>query len=291
MKRYLGLELSGAKNSKTTLATLEYYPKEKKVFVLDIHSGIGADASKDSDAVLIETICDHADAHPDLKIGVNVPLTLPPCFVCSKKSCAHECNSPEVKWMRTIPSGSKPVSKKTAKLKNFFTPYTQRPIELWLKHQVISKIPEKARFEIDEALGGNKAPLTARMQFLQRHLKDYEMHEVLPKLTVALLMPSLKLTIRHLQNYRKMEEGADARQTILEKMCDHLDIFIYDRDMKKLTQSLAAFDAFLCAYTIMLFDRNECVNPPKGFPVSSGWIRYPKSTLLDPHYRFEEEEE
>ncbi len=281
-KRYLGLELSGAKNSKTTLATLEYYPKEKKVFLLDVHTGIGADASKDSDAVLIETLLDHANGHPDLKIGVNVPLTLPPCFLCNKKTCGKEgCNSAEVKWMRTMPQLKKPVSKKTAKLKNFFTPYTQRPIELWLKHEVISKLPEKIRFEVDETLGGNKAPLTARMQYLQRHLPEFEMHEVLPKLTVALLMPSLKTTIKLLQNYRKMEEGAEARQIILEKMCDKHDIFIYERDMKKLTQNLNAFDAFLCAYTILLFDRRECVSPPKGFPVSSGWIKYPRSSFLD----------
>lgn len=279
-KRYLGLELSGAKNAKTTLATLEYYPKEKKVFLLDVHSGIGADGTKDSDEVLIETLLDHANGHPDLKIGVNVPLTLPPCFNCTRKTCAQDgCNSTEVKWMRTMPHTKKPVSKKTAKLKNFFTPYTQRPIELWLKHEVISKLPEKVRFEIDETLGGNKAPLTARMHYLQRHLHQFDIHEVMPKLTVALLMPKAKNSIKLLQNYRKMEEGAEARQIILEKMCDQQDIFIYDRDMKKLTQNLNAFDAFLCAYTILLFDRKECASPPKGFPISSGWIRYPSSTL------------
>ncbi len=296
-KRYLGLELSGAKNAKTTLATLEYYPKEQKVFLLDVHAGIGADSNKDSDEVLIETLHDHADGHPDFKIGVNVPLTLPPCFTCTRKACAAEgCSSPDVKWMRTMPLAKKPVSKKTAKLKNFFTPYTQRPIELWLKHEVITHLPEKARFEIDETLGGNKAPLTARMHYLHRHLRGMEMHEVLPKLTVALLMPQLKITLKQIQNYRKMEEGAEARQVILEKMCEQLDIFIYDRDMKKLTQNLGAFDAFLCAYTILLYDRNQCVNPPRNFPVNSGWIRYPRSPLLDPtmaltHYDDEDEEE
>jgi len=295
-KRYLGLELSGAKNAKTTLATLEYYPKEKKVFLLDVHLGIGADASKDSDSVLIETLLDHANGHPHFKIAVNVPLTLPPCFNCTRKSCASSssssiCNSPEVKWMRTMPPQKKPVSKRTAKLKNFFTPYTQRPIELWLKHEVIAKLPEKIRFEIDETLGGNKAPLTARMQYLKHRLSEFEIHEVLPKLTVALLMPALKLTVRHLQNYRKMEEGADARHHILEKMCEQLDIFIYERDFKKLTQNLNAFDAFLCAYTLLLFDRHDCVNPPKSFPVNSGWILYPRSPLLDSSVELDEDDE
>ena len=287
-KRYLGLELSGAKNAKTTLAVLEYYPKEKKVFLLDVHPGITADATANSDEVLLQTIREHADNHPDLKLGVNVPLTLPPCFSCNRKSClsASECSATEVKWMsqysdrvHSIPKKSN-SSKRTARLKSFFTPYTQRPVELWLKHGVLSQLPEKMRFEIDETLGGNKAPLTARMQFLKIHLQEFEMHEVLPKLTVALLMPHLKLSQKTVRDYRQIEDGAAARQTILEKMCEHLDLFIYDRDLKKLTQNLNAFDAFLCAYTLMLSDRNQCVNPPKGFPTASGWVLYPRSPIL-----------
>ena len=168
-------------------------------------------------------------------------------------------------------------------VKDFFTPYTQRPIELWLKNEILPCLPAKLQFEIDETLGGNKAPLTARMQFLKPYLSDYELHEVLPKLTVALISPFLKLTQRTLHQYRQLEEGVFARQTILDRMSENLDIFIYDRDQKKITQNLNAFDAFLCAYTVLLFDRNECVSAPKHFPVKSGWIRYPKSPFLDPN--------
>ena len=298
-KRYLGLELSGAKNAKTTLAVLEYYPKEKKVFVLDVHPGISADGTGNSDEVLIDTIREHADEHPELKLGVNVPLTLPPCFTCNRKNClsAKQCNSPEVKWMNQYSDrnqllGKKPpVSKRTARMKSFFTPYTQRPVELWLKHGVLSHFTEKMKFEIDETLGGNKAPLTARMQFLKPYFPEFEMHEVLPKLTVTLLMPHLKLTQRTLRLYRQLEDGVFARQTIIEKMCQHLDIFIYDRDLKKITQNLNAFDAFLCAYTVMLFDRNQCATPPRGFPTASGWVLYPKSPLLEGKAIPEEDED
>jgi len=281
-KRYLGLELSGAKNAKTTLAVLEYYPKEKKVFVLDIHSGIGADATCNSDEALIQTIQDHANDHPDVKIGVNVPLTLPPCLLPPKKG-RSALDSNEVKWMQTqFQKRARPkTSKRTAKLKDFFTPYTQRPIEIWLKNEILPRLPQKLQFEIDETLGGNKAPLTARMQFLKPYLSDYELHEILPKLTVALLSPFLKLSQKTLHQYRQLEDGVFARQTILERISENLDIFIYDRDQKKITQNLNAFDAFLCAYTVLLFDRGECVPAPKHFPMKSGWIRYPKSPFLD----------
>ena len=289
-KRYLGLELSGAKNAKTTLAVLEYYPREKKVFLLDVHSGIGADSTGTSDEVLIQTVLDHADEHADLKMGVNVPLTLPPCIVCTRKTCPvpGTCSAPEVRWMKgyvqksQVTSTKKNTTSKTkARQKDFFTPYTQRPVELWLRGEVLSKLPQKIRFELDETLGGNKAPLTARMHYLKPHFSEYQMHEVLPKLTIALLMPYLKLSKKTIYEYRQMEEGAEARQTIIEKMSENLDIFIYDRDLKKITQNINAFDAFICAYTVLLFDKNECVEPPRNFPIQSGWVQYPKSPLLD----------
>ncbi len=285
-KRYLGLDLSGAKNAKTTLAVLEYYPKEKKVFLLDIHSGIGAEANFNSDEALIQTIREHADNHPEVQVGVNVPLTLPPFFNLPKKTKNPDdlWDTAEVKWMTANSPKKTTTSKRNAKLKDFFTPYTQRPIELWLKNEVLSKLPPKLRFEIDETLGGNKAPLTARMQYLKMHLDAYELHEVLPKLTVALLMPFLKLTQKTLLEYRKLEEGLAARQAILDKMSENLDIFIYERDFKKITQNINAFDAFLCAYTVLLYDRNECVAPPRSFPNGSAWVRYPKSPLLDTQY-------
>ena len=282
-KRYLGLELSGAKNAKTTIAVLEYYPKEKKVFLLDVHLGIGPDTTANPDEALIQLLLEYADEHPDLKLGTSAPLTLPPCLNCTRKTClsAKQCASPEVRWMKEFvkkhPSHAQgKVSKKTAKMKDFFTPYTQRPIELWLKGEVFPKFSDKLKFEIDEAMGANKAPLTARMHFLKLHLQKFDLHEVLPKLSVTLLMSKLKLNLKTLQNYRKLEEGVQARQEIIEKMAHQLDIFIYDRDLKKLTHHIHAFDAFMCAYTVLLFDRKECAEPPKGFPLASGWIRYPE---------------
>jgi len=290
-KRYLGLDLSGAKNAKTTIAVLEYYPKERKVFVLDIHAGIGADETSSSDEALIQTITDHADEHPDLKMGINVPLTLPPCIHCTRKSCPlpESCTVPDVRWMRTCRSkhkisSKKSTSKRIARMKEYFTPYTQRPVELWLKNEVLPQLPPKIRFEIDETLGGNKAPLTGRMHFLKFHLEKYEKHEVLPKLTIALLMPFLKLSNRTLSQYRQLDDGIHARETILSRMSETMDIFIYDRDVKKITQNLNAFDAFISAYTVLLYDRNECVAPPRSFPLASGWVRYPKSPMLDPDF-------
>ena len=106
---------------------------------------------------------------------------------------------------------------------------------------------------------------------------------MIPKLSVAILIPKLKLKLKVLQEYRKLEEGVEARQEIIEKMAEYLDVFIYDRDLKKLTQNLNAFDAFVCAYTVLLHDLHECASPPKNFPIQSGWIRYPliQTSVID----------
>ena len=277
--RYLGLELAGAKNQKTTLAALEYYPKEGKIFLLDIYDKISGADDQTGDEALLEVIQEikSSSNEADIKMGVNVPLAFPPCVHCTRRVCPlpKKCTVPAVKWMRD-------QTKKAAKNPDLdirvreFTPYTQRPIELWVRYQLLSQLPEGAFFEIDETLGGNKAPLTARMAFLIRQLKDISLVEVWPKLTVAVLASDLGISKRHISTYRHLEEGIYAREEILEKLIAAHDIFIYDRDLKKLAASLTCFDAFICAYTALMSDRGQTAKMPSGFPLSTGWIEYPE---------------
>lgn len=279
-QRYLGLELAGAKNPKTTLAVIEYYPKENKVFLLDIHDRIGGTEEEGADKALIGHIKDLVRNHPKntVSLAVNVPLELPPCIPCTKKICPFpdKCTVPAVKWMRdTVKRASKSGSANLPRIKEF-TPYTQRPIELWIRYHVLPDLPEKLKFDIDETLGGNKAPLTARMQFLKRHLGDTRTFEVWPKLTIACLNAKLKLSQRILTSYRRLEEGAFARGEILEAFSKTLGLFIYERDARKLASNLSSFDAFICAYTALLADNGKCALPPKGFPTASGWVHYPE---------------
>jgi Protein of unknown function (DUF429) len=278
-KRYLGLELSGAKNQKTSLAALEYYPQEKKIFLLDIFDRVGGHPENSntagmhsSDEALVELI---QELKPGVsKMGVNVPLELPPCISCSCKG--PRCKSPEVKWMTSLTRKIAKTGSKSAVPRVLeFTPYTQRPIELWVRYQVLPKIAAPNRIEIDETLGGNKAPLTARMQFLKRSVADVPLAEVWPKLTIAILASELGLNKRIVSTYRRLEEGLHAREVILEALAKSQGIFIYERDVRKLSHSLAAFDAFVCAYTALLSEIGKCAKMPKGFPAKSGWLEYP----------------
>ena len=273
-RRYLGLELSGAKNQKTALAVLEYYPTEKKIFLLDIFDRVAVHEGQSADEALLELI---ADFKPGVaKLGVNVPLQLPPCTTCMRKACvtAGKCAAPAVQWMRSLNKKASRGAEK--KLVREFTPYTQRPVELWIRYRVLPKLPESHRFEIDETLGGNKAPLTMRMDYLKRHLRDLQLVEVWPKLTVAILALELGLSRRTIVSYRHLEEGIHAREEILEKLVEEHGVFIYERDVRKLAHSLASFDAFICAYSALLADIHKCTRHPAGFPVSSGWVQFPE---------------
>ncbi|MEO5971484.1 MAG: hypothetical protein ABIQ95_16290 [Bdellovibrionia bacterium] len=282
-KRYLGLELAGAKNQKTSLAVIEYYPRANKIFLRDIFDKIipqdphSSHSYQTSDEALVELI---SGLNPGIaKMGVNIPLDLPPCISCSKKHCPYppNCIVSEVKWMRGLAEKFHKSGDRSSKVKEI-TPYTQRPAELWVRYKVLPTLPESLVFEIDEALGGNKAPLTARMHFLTRHLRAIQMIEIWPKLSVAILARQLAIPERVISTYRHLETGIDAREEILLQLITKNELFIYDGDMKKLCQSLAAFDAFICAFTALLADQNQCVKTPKGFPTAAGWIHYPINT-------------
>lgn len=273
-KRYLGLELSGAKNQKTSLAVLEFYPREKKIFLLDIYDKITHRENQTSDEALLEVI-EEMDQEV-MGMGVNVPLELPPCVTCTEESCPLpvNCNITSVKWMRELSQKTHENSSSLNRQKDF-TPYTQRPIELWIRHHIFPKIPASALFEVDETLGGNRAPLTARMNFLKRHLKNIFLYEVWTKLSVAILASRLGLPKRVIQTYRHLEDGAISREEILLALTGNKEMFIYEADLRKLSQNLTAFDAFICAWTALLAHRKQCVPAPEHFPLQSGWIQFP----------------
>jgi len=280
-RRYLGMDLAGAKNQKTALATLEYYPREQKTFLLDVYDRIVPKDEQTGDEALLEVLEElRGGPHEVALLGVNVPLTLPPCAICSRKACSKlgKCGDPAVKWMRDF-------TRKNARAHRAepggirvrdFTPYTQRPTELYVRYQVMPELEPAQRFEIDESLGGNKAPLTMRMQYLKRYLVGLPVVETWPKLTIALLSRELGISRRMIMSYRRLEEGIHARQEILEAMAKRFGLFIYDRDLRKLSQSLPAFDAFACAYTALLSDTGRCAKVPSGFPDPEGWVHHPK---------------
>lgn len=290
--RFFGLELAGAKNLKTSLAALEYFPQEGKIFLIDLFEKIQPVADESNDASLVmllnelfETSVQENQHNFDLRprLGVNVSLQLPPCLTCTLKECNKKipgkCAKPEVQWAQRFLDQQ--IQKKSCN-RNDFTGYTQRPVEIYIKHEILSKLDAELQFDIDETMGGNRGPLTARMQYLKKYLNQFEIFEIWPKLLVAQLTARYGIDRRYYRLYRDLEEGAAARTLLLEALMQNTEIFVYERDQRKITQNLAAFDAFLCAYGALLAYLKDSVAPPKGFPLESGWVTFPPVTDFVP---------
>lgn len=264
MVRYAGLSLLGGKSDRTCLALIEFYPRHQKLFLHQVFENITGTIDASADKVLIDTL---KSVEPDLrKMGVDAPLQLPKCIECRLKCPGFEtCKEPEVRWMREEYQ-SAVQAKKTLK---WFTPYTQRAVELYLQRHL-----EKPYF-IHEALGANMAPLTARAQFLQRRFQ-LPFIEVFPELSFERIGRALGLSSEHFENLGRAFDRDYARQAFLQSLIDRKMIFLYQQDIQKLIDNADAFDAFICGFTAFLSDQGLCEPRPKNFPKSESWLAIPK---------------
>lgn len=269
VSRFLGLVLGGAKSERTCLCVIDYYKNQKKAFLVDVFESISADDKHTGDQALLQLV-DEAALESDSGIQVlatDAPLTLPPCFVSCERSCNgyEKCAKKSVRWMQ---KEFKKAKIKNDKLKHF-TPYTQRPVELYYRYK-FSEVFQ------DETLGANLAPQTARMQYLQRYLRpQMDLIEVWPKLVLFTSLKQLKMTKRDLLLYRSIDEGQLVRERLLEKMIERFGFFVYERDFKKLVTSIPAFEAFICAWMAMLHAQGKTEAQEAQLPVDTGWVQVP----------------
>jgi hypothetical protein len=276
VERFIGISIGGAKSDRTALTVLDFYTKQKKAFVVDVIDGIGPDPIS-LDNLRSEYTADQAllDLIEELKINLNliivdVPITLPPCFLdCDIKCSGYDkCKKQEVKWMT---KQYQDALKKHKKIKHF-TPYTQRPVELYFRYKFFN-----ADIFQDESLGANYAPLVARVQYLKRHFpKNSILMECSPKLSLFNVSKKLKLSLDDYKEYKSIESGIHIREKIIEKIIHIEGIFIYERDLKKLISNIHAFDSFLCVWAGFAFYNNKVHRYPKDFPIKSGAIVVPE---------------
>ncbi|MDZ4663180.1 MAG: DUF429 domain-containing protein [Pseudomonadota bacterium] len=267
IKRFLGLHLGGAKTDNTVVAVLEYYPKHKKVFLSRIHLGLGGKKDKSADLVLHELLT-IGESPIDL-LSMDAPLSLPKCIICELKCPGYEkCGEPEIKWMWNW-------FKKHGKQKKpprQFVPYTQRCTELHVASEY-----EKA-FHPPEALGSNMAPLASRAQFILRRIKVPTI-EVYPELSLWRIGQKLDISKSMFNFHKHSVEGESNRLQIIKKIVDSGLVFVYDQDIKVLSQTPAAFDAFICGLTAYIHDIGGSEDRPKGFPKKESWLTFPKENF------------
>jgi hypothetical protein len=263
--RFIGVSLSGGKNDRTSLAVLDYYPGQDKLFLTHIYEHIQQEDGTSGDQALFEIIKEHQENLEFLCI--DAPLKFPKCIRCRLVCPGYEkCKEKEIQWMWK----QHRKHKKDHPRCKLFTPYTQRAAEIYLATEL-----EETVYPM-ETLGANIAPLTARAHFLMRRLPPkIKAIEVYPKLSVLRIGLGMKISKSHLNHYKHQIGGDESRQVILQNFVRRDLVFIYQQDFLKLIENSFNFDAFISAYTGFLKFKDQCENPPKDFPKADGWIEFP----------------
>lgn len=266
------MSLGGGKTDKTCVAHVEYFIDQNKIFLSELRDKIKAEGDISADLVLYEILTNkQADSKNGLQcVAYNIPMTLPKCVTCKLKCPGYEaCDEEEILWMwqhyRNLEA--------KGNAKKLFTPYTERCVEQYLTTEL------EEIFHVQQALGANFAPLTARAQFLNRRLKMKTL-EVHPRLSLWRIGRSLQIQKTHLRFHRHQAGGEETRQAILREMIQRAGIFIYEQDVRQMVYNANAFDAFLCALTAVLKYKGQCEDRPKDFPKSEGWIEIPKENIV-----------
>lgn len=267
-QRYLGLSLSGGKSDKSCLAVLEIYPDQKRIFLSRLHEKIKTEETISADGKILRMI---EELLPDSRaIAFDAPLNLPQCLDCPIACKGYEtCPDPQVKWMRKIDQAAQ--AKKRPK--KSFTPYTQRPIDLYLA-QV-----EDENLEVQHTMGANLAPLAARAMYLKKRI-PLEAIEVFPRLAVWRIGLELKVSKSQLRVYRNSIGGEEARRVFLHALAEKAGLFIYQQDLKALCENPHAFDAFISAWVAFLREQEKTEAPPADFPKGAAWVEFPKAKSL-----------
>jgi hypothetical protein len=235
--RYVGIELGSGR--RTAAVALDYFPEQKKIFLAEVRTNFSSTNELSSDDQLISAVNELA---PEV-LGIDAPLTLPPCVGCPL-ACptVARCEVPAVRWMR----------EEGKKWRRFPSPYTQRPVDYLLrgKWQDDALIP----FPTDESFGSSRAPLAARMQYLQRHFKTETLLEVNPRLALGGIADQFEFSAREIRRCRDVEDGVENRLSLLDKLstpsrfAEIPHLFLYNSEIAQLAQEITAFDALLCAW-------------------------------------------
>ena len=161
------------------------------------------------------------------------------------------------------------------------TPYTQRPIDIFLRTRIQPLFP--IDLQVEETLGSARAPLAARMQYLQSVLAKYHFLETNPRLTLLALSKWFSIGKREINRYKDLEFGAACRFRILESMEIDLkgweipQLFLYESDKITISKNLDLFYAFLNALMAGYSKNDLLLRPEKDFQEKWGFIAIPKT--------------
>lgn len=228
---------------------MDYYPKNRRLVLVDIENDFGNE--EDPDEALVSYIQNSISSVKSFKaLCVHAPTSFP---------------NPKLEgdWIRhfweQLPS---PRPKP-------FLPYMTRACEIYLRYGT----PEQ--FEIGDAMGANGAPLAARWDHI-RHSLPKTVHESVPKVIFTRWIRNMGWPKLWIPYHSNVERGLEVRQAFLEKFLKRFPgVFIYDKDLEKLSQQLHFFNAFLLALHAHSIVQKLVEARPSHFPKKFSWVSLP----------------
>lgn len=270
VQRFIGVSLSGGKADKACVAVVEYFPKFKKIFLSNMFERIKSEDVISADLKIHEIIESYKGKIES--VAWDVPWVRPFCNRCDLPCPGYEnCQIEHIQWMRKHNQDEQ----KKKKPKKLFTPYTERPIEMYLKTQI------EEPMNIGPALGANLAPLLARAAFIERRLSVPSI-EVYPKLSIWRMGRALNIGKTHLRYHRHSTSGNESRRIIIQQLSLNKLAFLYEQDQRLMIENNHAFEAFICALTGYLKASGQTEPRPADFPSNETWIEFPKEKLTWP---------
>ncbi|OFZ29032.1 MAG: hypothetical protein A2622_13140 [Bdellovibrionales bacterium RIFCSPHIGHO2_01_FULL_40_29] len=267
--RFLGISLAGGKSDKACVALIEYYPKNKKIFLSRLFEKLKSEEKISVDLKIHDLIDQNKETLE--YVAFDIPWNLPACLTCVRRCPGYEnCNEEHIQWMWNY--HDEKLKKK--KPKKIFTPYTQRCVEMYFSSEL------EETFTLHHAMGSNSAPLLARAQFIKKRLDpNLKCIEVNPGLTLWRVGQMMNMMKSQLRNHRAAFGGDESRKQFLHNLNEKNLTFIYHQDMKQMIENSHAFEAFLCALTGFLKYKDLTESRPKNFPKQEDWIEFPKENI------------
>jgi hypothetical protein len=268
--RSYGLELTGPRVARSTIAVLDYYPKSKRLILTDLAApGHEADAENDDlDLALLQYFKTQSADKKLLarsRMATNAPLSFPP-LLAKKLGSSRGTYAAETEWLNETWEKLRPRPRK-------FLDYVHRPVEIYLRHLC----PE--RFAFADAFGSNQALLSARILKLKEEL-NIKLMECSPRAAFHRICRTLRARTFILKSYSSLADGLEARKDFIELLQKRLpELFIFEESLEHLILHLHAFHAFIMALTLHLDSKGYCERPPSNFPAKSQWVLLPRQQI------------
>lgn len=277
-----GLSLGGGRKENFFFSLLEYFEEEKRWFLTSLRP-----VKEESHLTQDEAIMSWVKSSSLKKLVVDFPLSKPPCETCDLVCPGIEsCHHPVVKSVREVmqtllredeyrlkdnpkryeqqrvdselthytrslyykDTAEHILSKSfKRKLKKGFVPYWNRPIDVWIWINYYDQLLKTFDISYD-SFGNVSVMLLHKFHYLLRHLpRELQIYESSVQIILLELYRAKIMSKKFIIELSDLNVSTLARIRVAKKIEEHLNVFIYEKDLELISKYPKAFDSFILA--------------------------------------------